>query len=59
MNAYARRYGRAASDTYHLVRALTYFEDAERDDPRLLGLAARRWSAIKQYFITAAARVLA
>jgi hypothetical protein len=48
--AYGKRYQRAASDAYHVARALTFFDDAERDDPRLLGLTPRKWGEIKQFF---------
>lgn len=50
LDAYHRRYGTAASDTYHLARALAFFEDAERDDPRLLGLSETEWARIKAFF---------
>ncbi len=50
IKAYAKRYGRTASDRYHVVRALTFFDDAEKDDPRLIGLSAAEWTRIKKYF---------
>lgn len=58
MAAYHRRYGTAASDTYHLARALAFFDDAERDDPRLIGLSAARWRAIKLFFAEESTRLL-
>ncbi len=56
--SYAKRYSSSAADRYHLTRALAFFEDAERDDPRLIGLSARKWNAIKRYFIDGAQRLL-
>ena len=50
VKAYAKRYRRSASDSYHVARALTFFEDAERDDPRVLGLSEKRWAEMKRFF---------
>ncbi len=58
LEAYRRRYGTRASDTYHLLRALVFFDDAERDDPRLLGLTAAEWRRIKAFFEQQAIRLL-
>lgn len=49
--AYRARYRRGASDEYHLLRSLTYFVDAERDDPRVVGLTAKKWALIREFFI--------
>jgi hypothetical protein len=51
--AYLRRFGISKADLYHVLRALTYFADAEKE--RLpTGLTPRRWKVIKEYFVTAA-----
>ena len=56
--AYHRRYRTAASDTYHLARALAFFDDAERDDPRLVGLGRDEWAAIKTFFTRESTRLV-
>ena len=50
VKAYARRYRKSASDSYHVARALTFFDDAERDDPRVAGLSEKRWDEMKRFF---------
>lgn len=57
-DAYVRRFGVSAADLYHVMRALTYFADAERDPPPD-GLSAERWREIKAYFERATPRLLA
>jgi len=59
LRAYRKRYRRGAADEYHLVRSLTYFVDAERDDPRVIGLSSAQWSTIRQFFIEASRGLLA
>lgn len=58
LRGYRRRYDRGAADEYHLVRSLSYFVDAERDDPRVIGLDARRWRTIKAFFEAESKRLL-
>ncbi|MEW5741570.1 MAG: nucleotidyl transferase AbiEii/AbiGii toxin family protein [Myxococcota bacterium] len=58
MKAYVKRYRRAAADLYHVARALAYFEDAERDDPRVSGLTREEWETIKRYFERETARLV-
>jgi hypothetical protein len=48
--AYVRRFGVAESDLYHVVTALTWFEDAERERVRPTGMTARLWSQIRKFF---------
>ena len=50
MRAYQKRYGASAADVYHVVRSLTYFEDAEKEDPRLVGLSAPAWRLMREWF---------
>jgi hypothetical protein len=58
VKAYRKRYRTSASDGYHLIRALAYFEDAERDDPRVIGLSLARWQTIRSFFEAESARLL-
>ncbi len=55
--AYVRRFGATEADLYHVMRALTYFDDAERD-PFPEGLGAARWKDIRTYFVRAAPGLL-
>ncbi len=57
LDAYVRRFGVKKSDVYHVLEALTYFDDAERD-PRPRGLTAKHWNAIRAYFRTRAPKAL-
>ncbi|MBI2373685.1 MAG: nucleotidyl transferase AbiEii/AbiGii toxin family protein [Deltaproteobacteria bacterium] len=47
---YVQRFGTTAADVYHVQRALTWFEDAERDPRAVAGLSAKRWDRIKTFF---------
>lgn len=58
LDAYGKRSKRSASDIYHVVRALTFFDDAERDDPRVVGLTDRQWQTIKRWFQEQAAKLV-
>lgn len=58
LKAYRKRYRTSASDAYHLIRALACFEDAERDDPRLIGLTVAEWKVIRAFFANESARLL-
>jgi hypothetical protein len=49
-SAYRERYGATASDLYHVLRALTYFDDAEAEAVRPEGLTPAKWSRIRAYF---------
>lgn len=57
--AYVRKFGVAEADLYHVLRALTYFEDAEKDPILPPGLDARTWEAIKDFFRAQAPRLVA
>jgi hypothetical protein len=48
--AYVERFGVKEADLYHVLRALTYFEDAEKDPVFPPGLDEPRWRAIKELF---------
>lgn len=45
--AYRERYGRREADLYHVLRALTYFDDAEREPALPRGMTEPDWSALK------------
>jgi hypothetical protein len=55
---YVARYGLAESDLYFVARALTYFDDAEKDKAMPSGLTPARWRTIKRYFQTEAPRLI-
>ncbi len=48
--AYVRRFGVAEADLYHVLRALTYFDDAEKDPVLTAGLDDATWAEIKAFF---------
>jgi Nucleotidyl transferase AbiEii toxin, Type IV TA system len=50
LDSYLRRYGVKESDLYHVLKALTYFDDAEADALLPLGLTQQRWVEIKSWF---------
>ncbi len=45
--AFRARFGKNEADLYHVARALTFFDDAERDPVFPEGMSARRWASIK------------
>lgn len=51
IDAYREKFGPAAADVYPVLRALTWFEDAEAEGPLPRGLSARGWSRIKAFFL--------
>jgi hypothetical protein len=57
-DVYKRRFGRTESDLYHVQRALTWFEDAERDPRSPQGLTPARWAKIKRHFLAQAPLLL-
>lgn len=52
--AYVARFSVRQADLYAVVRALTFFDDAEAEVVWPAGLSNARWAAIKQRFIAAA-----
>lgn len=48
--AYLSRFGVAESDLYHVLRSLTYFEDAEREAIFPMGLSPKHWLRISDFF---------
>jgi hypothetical protein len=56
--AYVRRFGVAEADLYHVLRALTYFDDAEKDPVFPRGMQPADWETIKRFFRQAAPSIL-
>jgi hypothetical protein len=50
LDDYALRYGASHSDLYHVLRALTYFDDADRDPVMPSGMDEILWREIKAFF---------
>jgi hypothetical protein len=50
LDDYALRYGASHSDLYHVLRALTYFGDADRDSVMPAGMDELLWREIKAFF---------
>jgi hypothetical protein len=48
---YVRRFGVHESDLYHVLKALTYFGDAEADAIMPLGLTTEKWEQIKAWLV--------
>ena len=57
--AYRQRYGVQEADLYHVLRALTYFDDAEKDPTYPRGLDAVAWGSIKTFFRREAPKLIA
>jgi hypothetical protein len=55
---YRRRFKLNEADTYHVLRSLTYFEDAESEVALPLGLSTSHWSEIKRFFEREAPKAL-
>ena len=50
LDAYASKFGDAEADLYHVLRALTYFDDAEKETVFPAGLTSQKWEVIKTFF---------
>lgn len=48
---YIDKYGVRETDLYHVLRSLTYFDDAEKDPVYPAGLSPPAWEAIKAFFV--------
>ncbi len=57
--AYVERFGVGEADLYAVLRALTYFGDADAEPLWPAGLGPRKWAAIRAYFEAEAPRLLA
>lgn len=49
-NDYLRKFGVSEADIYHVLRALTWFEEAEADPTPPRGLTHARWRKIRAWF---------
>lgn len=58
LDAYLKRFGKAEPDLYHVLRSLTFFDDAEQEALMPAGLTATHWEAIRQYFLAEAPKSL-
>ncbi len=45
-----RKYAVAETDTYHVLRAMTWFANAERDAALPRGMDAAKWRELKAWF---------
>ena len=50
-DAYLEKFGVRESDLYHVLRSLTYFDDADAEQVFPSGLTLVRWELIKTYFL--------
>lgn len=57
-DAFLKRFGKGESDLYHVARAISFFEDTEKDPHLPRGLTQARWRAIKKYLLEQAPRLL-
>lgn len=57
-NAYRRRFRRTQADLYAVLRALTFFDDAEADPSFPRGLTRKHWEEIKHFFRAEAPKLL-
>lgn len=57
--AYVDRFGVREADLYHVLKALTYFDDAEKDPAFPSGLDELRWGQIKAFFRKEAPKLVA
>jgi hypothetical protein len=51
LDTYRMRLGVAESDLYHVLKALTFFEDAEREATLPAGMTLEFWEKIKRFFL--------
>lgn len=51
LQAYRERFGTSASDLYHVVRAQTYFDDAECETVMPAGMTEALWETVKTFFV--------
>ena len=57
--AYRRRFGVREADLYHVLRALTYFDDAEREATPPEGMTSALWAEIRAFFLHEAPKLVA
>jgi hypothetical protein len=59
LTSYSHRFGARESDLYHVIRSLTFFEDAEADVLMPDGLTEENWTEIRNWFLNEAPKALA
>jgi hypothetical protein len=57
-SAYRRRFGVREADLYHVLRALTYFEDAEREQTLPEGMTPDVWAQVRAFFLREAPKLI-
>ena len=50
LDAFVRRFGRSDSDLYHVIRSLTFFDQAEAEATWPAGLTPEAWQSVKAWF---------
>lgn len=58
LDAYRTRFGKSEPDLYHVIRALTFFDDANRELLMPAGMTAEQWQRISDYFAEQAPAIL-
>lgn len=58
LHAYVEKFGVSETDVYHVMRSLTWFEDAKKESPRPVGLTSALWRRIQAFFVAESARVM-
>lgn len=58
LDAYLRRFNKSEPDLYHVLRSLTFFDDAEHEPVMPAGLTTAHWQDIRDYFMVCAPQAL-
>jgi hypothetical protein len=58
LDAYVKRFRKSEPDLYHVLRSLTFFDDAEHEPLMPAGLTREHWQDIRRYFATCAPHAL-
>jgi hypothetical protein len=58
LDAYVARFGKQQSDPYAVLRALTYFKDAEKESVLPNGLSEAHWQTLRRFFRSEAPKAL-
>jgi hypothetical protein len=56
--AYLCKFGKPESDLYHVLKAMTYFADAEKEPIYPAGMSPAFWEQVKAYFLERAPELL-
>jgi hypothetical protein len=56
--SFVKRFGKAEADLYHVIRSLTYFDDADAELVFPVGLSKQKWKSIKVFFEREGAKAL-